>query len=85
MYTRLCFRTRFKSTGITFIYANDKSIRWSGTVVLKQQEFRDLIDVQDTRSIVAYLRTLESHGLVYYVGRTDRVNTYKLNNKFYFK
>nr|WP_294572285.1 hypothetical protein [uncultured Romboutsia sp.] len=57
----------------------------TGTVILKQQEFRDLIDVQDTRSIVAYLRTLESHGLVYYVGRTDRVNTYKLNNKFYFK
>ncbi|SCI12416.1 Uncharacterised protein [uncultured Clostridium sp.] len=57
----------------------------TGTVILKQQEFRDLIDVQDTRSIVAYLRALESHGLVYYVGRTDRVNTYKLNNKFYFK
>ena len=57
----------------------------TGTVILKQQEFRDLIDVQDTRSIVAYLRALESHGLVYYVGRTDRVTTYQLNNKFYFK
>lgn len=57
----------------------------TGTVILKQQEFRDLISVQDTRSIVAYLRALESHGLVYYVGRTDRVNTYKLNNKYYFK
>lgn len=57
----------------------------TGTVILKQQEFRDLISVQDTRSIVAYLRALESHGLVYYVGRTDRVNTYKLDNKYYFK
>lgn len=56
----------------------------NGTVSMSQKDFREATKCKDTETVLKYLNALTEAGLINYIGRTNKVNTYTLNEKYYF-